>query len=303
MSAGREVRRIISRRLSPVVGELESVVHRYGYVRTLSGTVTVLGITGVLGQVLGVAWLRTVFATGAAALFVLAGLIAFAGTQTLRARIAVNEALLHTYADALRTHSPLAIREWRQEVVIETNGDAHITRRLTLEAAGDELPRYLSVNMVYYGSAELTERLRRQVSCTARHAGPDSAEATRATATSAWRLSSNGKPKLEVYVHLGDVVDPGDVVIVEWKWPKFSADLMNGLAPETFDVLFDKKVGKFEHRVIFREAGKEGVLQIRNQGAANLVRQPHGRDLVVEFSAVEPEMRKRFGFVADFSSG
>ena len=194
--------------------------------------ITVLTVSGVLGQVFGITWLRVFFASAAAVMFVLAGLVSFAGTEKLRSRKAIAEGLLHKYADALRTDSPLAIREWHQEVVIETNGDAHITRKLVLESAPDQLPRYLSVNMVYYGSAELTERRLVQVACTALHAGPeDTSAGTRATATSAWRSSSNDKPKLEVYVHLGDVVEAGDVITVEWQWPKFSADLMNGETP------------------------------------------------------------------------
>lgn len=302
MGASAEVRKIVTRRLNSVVGELEIVVHRFGYLRTLSGTITVLTVSGVLGQVFGIAWLRVFFATAAAALFVLASLISFAGTEKLRARKVITEGLLHKYADALRNDSPLAIREWHQEVVIETNGDAHITRKLVLESAADELPRYLSVNMVYYGSDELTERRRRQVVCTALHAGPeDTNSGTRATATSSWRLSSNDKPKLEVYVHLGDVVEAGDLITVEWQWPRFSADLMSGNAPENFDVLFDKKVGRFEHRVVFREAGRDQRMRIRNLGASNLDKQRIGHDLVVSFSADEPQLGRRFGFVADYS--
>ncbi|MGC7095783.1 hypothetical protein ACPZ19_14015 [Amycolatopsis lurida] len=302
MGAGTEVRKIITRRLNSVIGELEIVVHRFGYLRALSGTITVLTVSGVLGQVFGITWLRIFFATAAAGLFVLAGLISFAGTEKLRSRKVITEGLLHKYADALRNDSPLAIREWQQEVVIETNGDAHITRKLVLESAADELPRYLAVNMVYYGSDELTERRRRQVACKALHAGQeDTSAATRATATSAWRLSSNGMPKLEVYVHLGDVVEAGDLITVEWQWPKFSADLMDGKAPESFDVLFAKKVGRFEHRVVFREAGRDQRMKIVNRGASNLDKQRIGHDLVVSFSAVEPELGRRFGFVADYS--
>ncbi|AXB46961.1 hypothetical protein [Amycolatopsis albispora] len=303
MGANAEIRKIVARRLTPVLGDLELVVHRFGYLRTLSGAITVLTVSGVLGQVLGVTWLRVFFATAAAVLFVLAGLISFAGTEKLRSRKAIAEGLLHKYADALRNDSPLAIRAWHQEVVIETNGDAHVTRKLVLESAPDELPRYISVNMVYYGNDELTERRRRQVVCTALHAGPeDTSTGTRATATSAWGLSSNGKPKLEVYVHLGDVVEAGDLITVGWQWPKFSADLMNGHAPESFDVLFTKKVGRFEHRVVFRDAGRGQRMKIVNRGASNLDKQRVGHDLVVTFSAVDPELGKRFGFVADYSA-
>jgi hypothetical protein len=194
------------------------------------------------------------------------------------------------------------VREWRQEVTIETSGDAHFQRELILEGAPDDIQRHLSVNLVYYGSTELTERTRRQVQCLAFHAGPEDRDAaTRAKATSTWDTSSNNKPRLKIYVHLGHLVQDGDVVIVKWTWPGYSADLMDGVAPEGFDVLFNKEIGKFEHEVVFREVGGRSSFKIRNQGAANLVQVRQGRDLVVRFSSEEPPMNRRMGFVADYS--
>jgi hypothetical protein len=303
MSAGAELRKILSQRLVPLIAELEDLVFRHGYVRVLSATIAALGSVGLLGQLLGLNWLRTTFASIAGILFILAGTISFAGTQKLRSRVRRSEELLHKYADALavRTPDPISVQEWMQEVTVEDNGDAFCRRVLVLHGADDGIPRFLSVNLVYYGSTLLTERSRRLVQCKAFHAGADDiGQKTRAIATSIWSTSSNGKPRLEIYVHLGTVVQEGDVVTVEWTWPKYSVDLMSGTDPETFDVLFKKEIAKFEHRVIFRNIKRDSGFIVRNQGAQGLRRIRQGKDVVVEFSAANPKMAQRMGFVADY---
>jgi hypothetical protein len=303
MSAGAELRKLLSQRLVPLIAELEDLVFRHGYLRVLSATVAALGSVGLLGQLLGLSWLRTTFASIAGVLFVLTAAISFAGTQQLRARVRRSEELLHKYADALaqRTPAPISVQEWKQEVTVEDNGDAFCRRVLVLHEANDDIPRFLSVNLVYYGSTQLTERSRKLVQCKAFHASTDDvAQKTRANATSIWSTSSNGKPRLDIYVHLGNVVQEGDVITVEWTWPKYSVDLMSGAETESFDVLFAKAVAKFEHRVIFRNVKRENSFIVRNQGAQGLRRLRQGKDVVVEFSAANPKMSQRMGFIADY---
>ncbi|GAB3153555.1 hypothetical protein GCM10027258_56210 [Amycolatopsis stemonae] len=302
MGAASDIRRLVARRLVPLVADLEEYVFRHGYFRALAGALASLGTVGLLGQILGLTWLRITFATLAAGLFVLVSAISFAGTQRLRSQLKHIEQLLHTYADQMHSSSPLAVREWRQEVVVDENGDARCRRELVLDAASNGTLRYVSVNLVYYGSTRLTNRARRKVQCKAFHAGEDDTEErTRANATSVWTFSREGKPRLDIYIHLGSVVQAGDLVTVEWDWPGFSADLMNGTSPESFDVLFAKEIGQFEHRVIFRNIRYPNAFKVRNQGAQNLQRLRRGQDVIVEFSAREPEMNQRMGFVADYS--
>ncbi|MFD8493437.1 hypothetical protein [Amycolatopsis sp. NPDC059657] len=301
MTAGGEFRNAFTKRFLSLIAELENLVHRHGYLRVFAGVVPLLGIAGLLGQLLGIAWLRTTIATILALLFLLASAIAFAGTEALRARNRKNIELLHEYADALYTASPVVVREWRQTVTIERNGDADIKRELILEAASNGVPRHLAVNLVYYGSSPLTERDKRRIECTALHAnGRDPRNATRANATSTWATSRNKRPKLNVYVHLGNVVEAGDVVTVRWRWPGYSADLMNGREPETFDVYFMHKVAKFEHKVIFRGAAADNSFMTRNSGAPNLKREDLGTDVVIKFSQKNPMAFQYYAFIADF---
>jgi hypothetical protein len=302
MGAGSDLRRIVSRRLAPLFADLEDHVFRYGYFRTLGGALASLGTVGLLGQVLGLTWLRVTFATAAAGLFVLVSALSFAGTQRLRGKLKHIEGLLHTYADQTHSSSPLSVREWRQEVTIEENGDALFRRDLVLDAASNGTLRYVTVNLVYYGTTRLTNRDRRRVRCHAYHAGEDDVDQrTRANGTSVWTFTADGKPKLDIYIHLGTVVQDGDLITVEWDWPGYSADLVNGTAPESFDVLFTKEVGKFEHRVVFRNIRSPAAFKVRNQGAQNLQKRRVGQDVVVEFSAEAPALHTRMGFIADYS--
>ncbi|AIG79868.1 Putative membrane protein [Amycolatopsis japonica] len=302
MGAGSELRKILSQRLLPLIAEIEELVYRYGYIRVFGSAVAMLGTAGLLGQVLGIAWLRTTFATAAAFLFVVAALVSFAGGQKQRNKLTNAENILHGYADAMHTESPIVVKEWRQDVIIEDNGDAYCQRTLILDAAANGKPRYVSINLVYYGAGPLTDRARRKVVCKAFHAGAEnSAERTRANATSTWKTARNGKPRLDVYVHLGTFVQDGDLVTVEWFWPKYSADLMSGAAPEAFDVVFDKEVSSFTHRVVFRNIRNPSLFTVRNQGARNFKKETQGRDVIVEFSATRPEMNQQMGFIADYT--
>lgn len=169
MGAASDLRRLVARRLVPLVADLEEYVFRHGYFRALASTLASLGTVGLVGQILGLTWLRITFATLAAALFVLVSAISFAGTQRLRGKVKHIEQLLHTYADQMHSTSPLSVREWRQEVIIEENGDARCRRELVLDAASNGTLRYVSVNLVYYGSTRLTNRDRRKVRCEAFH--------------------------------------------------------------------------------------------------------------------------------------
>lgn len=302
MGAQAELRKVVTQRILPLIGDVEDLVFRYGYLRVLGGAVSLLGIVGLLSQILGLAWLRVTWATIAAGLFIVTAIVTFAGSVQLRARINKSETLLHEYADALHSTSPVVVQEWYQEVLVESNGDATVTRKMILEGADNNIPRHVSVNLVYYGLSPLTERLKRQVKCRAYHAGlHDAGRGVSAKATSTWSTSSNGKPRLDIYIHLGRVVTQGDRLTVIWTWPGYSADLRRGDATEAFDVMFTKEVCKFEQIVVFRNADLSAV-RVLNRGAQNLTIKDRLGDVVVTFSAEQPEFNKRVGFVADFST-
>lgn len=303
MAVKKEIGQIVSRRLVPVVADLERVVHRNGYLRVLTVTITLLGLVGLLGQLLGLPWLRFAYGTLAAILFVLASAVSFAGTQLLRERVTRSETVLHSYADALNANHPLEIWEWKQDVFIEPNGDASMRRHLVLGAASsDGPPRHLRISVLYYGKTAMTDRDKRRVSVKVLHTEATGTNNTgiRVASTSTWKASSSGEPQLDVYVHLGEYVKRGDVVMVEWDWPRYSADLMSGRSSEIFDVLFDKEVENFTHTVTFRSLADPSRLQIQERNAPDLERIENGKDVTIRFAAANPELHKLYGFIADY---
>ncbi|RZS40751.1 hypothetical protein EV193_10364 [Herbihabitans rhizosphaerae] len=303
MGAGDELRKAVRHRIFSLFADIEHIVHRHGYLRVLTGTITMLGLVGILGQVLGLTWLRWIFATSAGVLFLVASAVSFAGTERLRARIAQSETLLHGAARALDSKSPISIREWRQVVTLESNGDAKIWTEMVLDEAQDGIPHFLFVNQIYYGGPPLTDRQKRLVECEVFHANSDtSGVGVRAQASSSWSASKFGEPKLDVFAHLGNTVHQGDKVTVKWLWPKYSADLMTGHRPENFDVKFyDQSISMFEYTVIFRDVDSDNEFTMRNLGANNLVQTRSGRDIAVSFSGDHPEAGKSMGFVADLT--
>jgi hypothetical protein len=301
VTARSDIKRIVSVRLVPIVSDLEEAVHRNGYLRVLSTSIGLLGTVGLVGQILGITWLRYVFATLAAVLFILASSVAFAATETLRRKSESRVKMMHSYADALVATVPVSISEWRQDVVIDQNGDAKITRLMTLEAATGTVPRHLSMNLIYYGQSELTLRAKRRVVVRAHYSDADgSNESVRVVFTSAWNATAAGVPKLDIYAHLGPVIHDGDVIKVVWTWPKYSADLMSGRQSEDWDVVFRKQVRHFEHSTKFRGMATVSSFSIKDLGGLKCVSERVDDDLKVTFKASDPPLDTRFGFVADY---
>ncbi|SEP51809.1 hypothetical protein [Amycolatopsis saalfeldensis] len=302
MSANSDLRRTVSRRFAPFIADIEELVHREGYLRTLAATITTLGSVGLIGQLLGIAWLRTTFATFAAVLFVLVSAVSFAGTQRLRSRIDRDEALLHDYAESLYKSPATVIREWKQEVVIESTGDTHFSRTLVLGDSGSDTPRYVSLGIVRFDRSPMSERSRRRVTYSAVHASRphDLSGGTRVHTTASWTKAPTGE-RLTVYAHLGRTVQDGDLLTLECSWPRFSTELMSGKAPETFEARFAIPVAWFEHRVVFRCAGHTRRLGIRPLPGTEVVRERRSGDTVVTFRGSNPELLQPRGFVADLA--
>ena len=88
-------------------------------------------------------------------------------------------------------------------------------------------------------------------------------------------------------VHLTSRVQAGDVVTVEWRWPKFSADLRSARSSELFDVLFTNRVVDFRYEIRLKDVG--GVQPaITQQRLRTFGEHWDGDDYVVVFSARNP---------------
>lgn len=300
MGAGSELRAAVSGRLVPLLADLEEVVYRYGHLRVFAAAIAALGSIGLLGQVLGLLWLRTTFATATGVLFTTAALVSFAGTQKLRNHTRGIEKLLHGYLDELPKTTPIAVRDLKQAIIIENNGDAWIRREVTMAESREHHRRYLALAITYYGQAKYTERDKRRVEYTVRHASSSAPEdGVRVPATSAWTLTSQDQPRLTVYAHLGRTVEEGDVVTIDWHWPRYSADLMKGGLSESFDTVFTTSVARFEYRVIFRNFKNDSALKVKAPAAIGLTRFREGRDTILRFAGAHPVLGEKFGFTVD----
>lgn len=303
MTTRTELGRIVQNRLVPAVADLEKVIHRNGYFRVLASTVVGLGFIGILGQLLGVTWLRYAYSILAVVLFVLTSAVAFAATQKLRERVARSESILHEYADSMPMGHAIHIDECKEEVIIERNGDALIKRRYVLRSLEDtSAPRYLTMNTVYYGETALTDRDMRLVEVKVRHGNTKSGEeSVLARATSRWGQSSHPLPKLEVYIHLGKSFQDGDTIIFECSWPRYSRDLTTGKSSETFDVMFTKEISKVYYAATFRDVESDSTLSVvRGSRAMGFKRARSGKDVIVTFEEENPPLNIRMGFRASY---
>ncbi|UJW33413.1 hypothetical protein L3Q67_06435 [Saccharothrix sp. AJ9571] len=291
--------RLAARHLSSFFTELECVVSRHGYLRTAMSALTLLATAGALGQVLGLTWLRTTVFTLFVALVLLSTAVSFAMNSRLRDRLARVESMLHDYVLEFRSGEPMELAEWHEEILLQSNGDASITRTAVPHAAHEADRKYLTFTTVYYGEKGLTEREKRRVTVTVTHAD-STGIGPRAESTHFWTTPTPGHVRHTVFAHLGRTVRAGDSIVAEWNWPGYSRDLMRGRTPETFDVLFEMSVERFSQRVTFR-VDPDRRVRIRNLNAPNLKTEPHRDEMVVEFSGESPPQRQRMGFIADLS--
>ncbi|WP_143267717.1 hypothetical protein [Amycolatopsis alba] len=283
-----------------MLSDLEDLVYRHGYLRIIASAVATLGTIGLLGQVLGLTWMRTTFATAAVVLFVTAALISFSATRKLRDRLTQTEQLLHSYLPDLPKTDPVSIRRWKQETTIEENGDTWIRREVTMVRAADRHLRYLTFTAACYRVVKYTDREKRSVTYDVVHAtAGTSGSGIRVPTTSRWSETERGEPTLTVYIHLGRAVEEGDVVTTEWYWPKCSADLMKGIRPEEFDVFFATTVAEFDFTVTFRNLKNDAALSVKSLPTTEVKRSRDGRDTVLRLSGISPRNDERFGFIAD----
>ncbi|WP_043848556.1 hypothetical protein [Amycolatopsis keratiniphila] len=300
METTTELRKTLSRRLLPLLSDLEDLVYRHGYLRVVTSAVATLGTIGLLGQVLGLAWLRTIFATAAACLFLTTALISFSGTRRLRDRLTQTEQLLHSYLPDLPQTDPVSIRRWKQETSIEENGDTWIRQEVAMAEAADRHLRYLTFTAICYSQNKLTNRDKRKVAYDFVHAMASApGSGVRIPTTSRWSETERGCSRLTVYVHLGRAVEEGDVVTAEWHWPKHSAELMKEIRPEAFDILFTTTVAEFDFQVKFRNLKDDTALKVKPLPTTQVERSRDGQDTILRLSGTSPRRGDRFGFIAD----
>lgn len=281
------------------IGALDGYVAEHGYGRMGRAVLAFLGLGGALSTLFGTMWFRLVSVTFGMVMVVLVLLLGIAERRRLYARIERDANMINKYVKLLASENPFEVKKWRQVVEISANGDCAIKIEQTIAPVAGADPHFVRLNSVYYGSMSLGERAKRRVKHYAhfRNGGGRSRD-VRAYSTYSWDQSADGKPKHNVVVHLTSRVQSGDVVTVEWRWPKFSADLRSARSSELFDVLFTNRVVDFRYEIRLKDVG--GVQPaITQQRLRTFGEHWDGDDYVVVFSARNPAIGTRIGVELD----
>jgi hypothetical protein len=269
---------------------LDEYVARNGFGKLAAGGLTVLTIAGVFGSLLGAPWLRvtTSILLGCAVILLLALLIT--ERRRLHHQTRRDAQMLARYTRALPNHEAVHVLDWRQEVTIKKNGDAVMERTIRLGEVDDDDPHYLNVNSVYYGSQNLSVRVKRRVRVTAHRLAPgDSSREIRTHFTYHWTTTKDAKPRHDVLVHLEGGVEEGEKVIVRWDWPGFSADLRSGLDGEDFDVFFRVVIAHYDYVIRLRDVSKARPPSVWKKGTVQILSQDFEQgDFVIKFTGQLP---------------
>jgi hypothetical protein len=280
---------------------MDEYVARNGYGKFLSTGLTILSVVGFVSALVGSTWLRAVTTFLALVAAVLLILLGIAERRRLHGRIERDADTINRYVKFIDQRTPFHIQVWKQVVTISRNGDAVIRREMTLTRADDSEPHFLRANVSYYGSVRLSESMKRRVNIEAYRMNPaDGDRETRARWTYSWSTTTAGKPSLDVVVHLDGGIEEGEVVVVEWSWPRYSEDLRADRDTELFDVVFRRDVAEFQYEIRLKDCG--GVIPaIGSRGGIGFTRRSEAGDYVVGFGQSKPALGANVGVVIDMN--
>jgi hypothetical protein len=206
-----------------------------GPAKVLVGATTLLCTVGTIGTLFGSLLLRAA-APIAVLIASLVLVVVLTERKAVNRQLASASTLLQHYCETVEEGSSLKLKisEWRQTVAVNPRGDAVVVRRIKATPIHGHL-RFLYCRLRYYGATPLSARTRRSVRWIAREISVDGREGPRLLATGSW----NGENEHVVIVYFTAHVLVGQEVVVEvqWIWPRFSIDLMQG-GVEDFDITF-----------------------------------------------------------------
>lgn len=289
--------------ISDVLDALDGYVARNGYGKSLATALTVVSIVSFVSALFGTTWLRAVVAFLMLVAVVLFVLLGIAERRRLHSRIELDADTINRYVQFIGQRSPFTIRSWTQVVTIGKAGDVSIRREMTLSHADDTEPHFLRANVSYYGTVHLTDSMKRRVNVEVYRRNPaDGDRGTRVHRTYSWSTTGSGKPSMDVVVHLDGGLEEGEVVIVEWDWPRYSEDLRSARSTELFDVVFRRPVDDFRYEIRLKDCG--GVTPvIARRGQIDVSGNWDDKEYVVRFGQSNPAVGVPVGVVIDMNPG
>lgn len=282
--------------------DFEEYVHRQGYARTLIALGGVFALVAGVSPIFGVAWAQWALVTISVLLAITFFFIAAGGTRRLRDEVNETKDRLLEHAAALQVLQPhnLDVKKWTHTATISPSGDAVICREIVLNAMAPTIPHHLTVRAIYYGDRNLSDRMKRQIKCTAARANADAPQVrTKIFHTETWTRSKKNWPMFEAHVFLGNYVQDGDIVRVQIEWPKYSAALRQGKEPEDFDVRFNFLLSAFKNVVVLEKARNPSPAVRAISGVHTT--EWRGDDLVITMEGSAPDAGTYVGVTVDFT--
>jgi hypothetical protein len=276
---------------------LDEQVTERGLTTTILALAALVGTAGTLTAPFGAAVPRAAVASVVAMAVLTTSVSLFAARRGSQRDLSRVSKLLERYCRVIQDWSAVKLEylRWHQKVTINPRGDAVVVRRVRVAPAGNDL-HFLAFNLVYYGSTPLTPRLRGRVRATAREISVDDVEGARYPTTTTW-LSENVH---QILVHFPGAVPAGHQASVEvqWNWPLYSADLMQG-GVEDFDVVFENLTERATYEVVLEKRSPDDHFVVSGIGATKYTFDPPGGSALVRFSAERPGPNDQIGVRID----
>ena len=275
---------------------LSDQITELGLAKVLFSLTALLGAAGAVGNLFGPLPLRAAALVAVLLAALALNIAILTEHKANRAELTAARKLLTYYCDLVerQLRLKLEVALWHQTISINQRGDAVVTRRLTVTSAGDEL-HFLAARLCYYGSTPLTARRRRRVRATAREF-TEGVEGPRLITTSSWRDDREH----QILIHFSGPVPAGVEISVEvkWKWPRFSADLMQGEV-EDFDISFAHPVDIATQRVILLKRTSRDRFLVSRIGKRTFELNQTDATCQVSFTIEQPEIDVSYGVRID----
>jgi hypothetical protein len=286
--------------ISDVLEALDGYVARNGYGKALTTSLAIVSALSFVSALFGSTWLRAVVAFLMLLAVLLLVLLGITERRRLHDRIELDADTINRYVGFIGQRSPFMIRSWTQVVTIARNGDAVIRREMSLSRADDSEPHFLEAKLSYYGKVKLTDAMKRRVNVDTYRSNPaDGDRGTRAHRTYSWSATPAGKPRMDVVVHLDGGIEEGEVIVVEWSWPRYSEDLRTFRSTELFDVVFRRTVSEYRYEIRLKDCG--GVEPVIGRRGVTFTARWQGDDYVVTFGQSNPAVGGAVGVEVDMN--
>jgi hypothetical protein len=218
--------------LKSFIGWLDTYLSREEPAAILKALVGLLAFAGLMGTIFGTPIIRAGAFVAVTILILSIMLILLADRQRLRREYELHRKLLERYCQFIIDHrndSLVSIKEWKQRVFVQPNGDVH--EKLTINAVTLREDVYFIRFIEGSGWAQ-PERFRRRVHMNARVRGANGNSGPRLYVTRSWRSDQ----RINSIVHFDSPITKGELIRleVERTWPGKCLPLMRQNSAEPF---------------------------------------------------------------------